>query len=142
MTDFASNLASGLLGAILGSFTAIYAVRHQVVLQRESDLRRLLISQRMAIRMMGTIDAQKKQSEDFPSIFQSYEDFRSVCGSRKRKRLDSCWRKYRGNHEDFMPLFGTVTTKVPETSIESTSRSFDREEIIANIDQLLKCVKY
>jgi hypothetical protein len=142
MSDFASNLASGLLGALIGSFTAIYAVRHSVVLQCEADLRKLLIAQRMAIRMMGTIDAQKKQQEDFLPIFQAYENLRSVYGPVRRKRLDKCWREYRGNHEDFIALFGIVTTRRTDTSIEATSRSFDREEIIANIDQLLKCVKY
>jgi len=142
MDDFASNLASGLIGALIGGFVTIYAVRHQVILQREADLRKLLIAQRMAVRMMGTIDAQTKQREDFLQIFQAYEDLRSICSFWTRKKLDRCWRVYRGNHEDFVALFGIMTTQTTPTSAQVTSRSFDREEILANIDQLLECVNY
>jgi len=96
----------------------------------------------MAIRMLNSYEAGKKLSEELLSVFKIYEDLRCVYGVLKRRKLDTCWRSYRGDHEDFMPLFGHVSVTRSETSTTVTSREFTKEEILANIDGLLKCVRY
>jgi len=136
----ALNLLSGLVGALIGAFAGIYAVRHSHVLQAEAALRNLLVAQRIAVRMLGSEETKKQQQSDFLTIYQAYQNLRSVAGWRRRRALDAAWRNYKGNYEDVVPLFGEQTVESSGTSTSVKGRSFTREEVLEKIERFLKCL--
>lgn len=138
MTELATNLFSGLLGALLGAFAGIYAVRHSHVLQSEANLRSLLVAQRLALKMMGSENVGGKLKQDYLPIFQAYQNLRSVYPRCKRNALNSSWRNYKGDYEDALPLFGTLTVEGTAQSSVATSCLFQRDEVIEKLDEFLK----
>lgn len=140
MADLATNLLSGLMGALVGALTGIYAVRHSHELQAEAALRVLLVAQRIEIRILDSEAASKKLEYDFLAAFQAYQNLRSLAMLIRWKSLDAAWRKYKGNLEDAMPLFGEQAVKCNGPSTTVTARSFTRDEIMDKIERFLKCV--
>ena len=138
MNEFASNVSSGLLGALIGGLVTYFAVRQQAVIQRKSELRNILLEQRVAVRMAGHEDSKKKLAADYLRTLQAYENLKSLLYFRDRKRICECWRKYKGNIDDFVPLFGIQTSYPSETSCTVTSHNYDRNEIMENIDFFLE----
>jgi hypothetical protein len=140
MTDLALNLLFGLVGALIGAFAGIYAVRHSHILQAEANLRSLLVAQRLALQMLASADMAMKQRHDYVPIFQAYQNLRTVYFWRKRAALDNAWRNYKGDYEDSMPLFGTQTVEDTSKAMQVTSRSFTHEEVLEKLDGFLKCL--
>ncbi|WP_303905264.1 hypothetical protein [Thiohalomonas denitrificans] len=140
MADLVINLLSGLVGALIGAFAGILAVRHSHVLQAEAALRNLLVAQLISVRMLGSEEVRKRQQRDFLEIYQAYQNLRSVSGWRRRRVLDTAWRNYKGNYEDAVPLFGEQSVKNSGTSTTVTGRGFTREEVMEKIDRFLKCL--
>lgn len=79
MGNLALNLLSGLVGALVGAFAGIYAVRHSHLLQAEATLRNLLVAQRVAIRMLGTIETQKIARKRFSGNLSGISESAKRC---------------------------------------------------------------
>ncbi len=132
-----------LLTAGIAATTTVFVAYQARVWQRESEFRRLLVAQLAAVRMMGERDAQQKLRDDFVAVLQSYMNLRSAYRFPHRRRkikLLAAWRAYKGNDDEFSPFFGPAKAETAGTSIRVTTRFFDRNEIIANIGQLLESI--
>lgn len=138
MVDIVSNLLSGLVGALIGGFAGIFAVRHSHVLQAEATLRNHLVAQHLAVKMLDSQMAINKLQSDYLTVYQAYQNLRSLVWWSKRSKLDNAWRNYKGDYEDTAPLFGKQTiNRSSETSASVTSRSFTHEEVIKKIEHFL-----
>jgi hypothetical protein len=137
MGELTINLLFGLIGALIGAFAGIFSVRFSHILQAEANLRSLLVAQKVALRGLGSSEIPTILRDGYTEIFQAYQNLRALYWFWRRKRLDKAWRRYKGNIEDCVPLFGNQIVTTTPQEIEARNESFSRDEVLRNLDEFL-----
>ena len=133
------SVISGLVGAVIGGMCTLFAVRMQENRTKRSELLMILVDQRVRLRRGKIKDLTALTSDDHLSVLKAYIDLRSALFfPDQRDELDRVWRDYKGNSDDYLPLYHTHTVSYPsERSIEVTSHHPSYEESCARIDKFI-----
>lgn len=98
MNGVASNLLSGLIGALIGAFISFYIYRRN---RRDAARQKLLtLVYRLGFESWWNPETGKPAiifHDNYPSLWEAYEQLRHCLPIWKRKRLDQAWHKYMSN---------------------------------------------
>jgi len=106
-------------------------------MERESRLRGLLIAQKVDIQMKNQPEVEKKLKEDLIPILRAYEDLRCLLYFNKRKKIDECWRQYKGNFCDYLETFGILAVTEKDSSTKVNAGWYSKDEVMNNIEAFL-----
>jgi len=127
----------GLVGAIIGGGCTLIGVRLSERRTKRSELLKLLVDQRIRLRSGKLRDLTELTADDHIRVLQAYIDFRSSLLLRCRP-LDRVWRHYKGNSDDYLPLFHRISSRqTGEQSTEAISHHPDWKESCDRVNHFI-----
>ena len=130
---------SGLIGAIIGGGCTIIAAQLAEKRTKRSELLKLLIDQRVRLRTGNLKDLSELSADDHLGTLKAYLDLRNACIMPEEQRaLDRVWRYYKGNDDDYIPVFHRHSVRYPtERSVEVLSHRPTWSESCKRVDDFI-----